>query len=99
MTTIAVFEELKHLIVQSGIPPTRLARQANVTFKTLDDWLNGTVQLPRIDTMLKVARIVGKEMELTGNVRKMVTYYGPSVPQPPPQSPPPFKLRPYLWRL
>ena len=81
--TFEVFEELKHLIIESGIPPTRLARESTVCPGTIDKWLDGTVQLPRIDTMLKVARIVGKDIELTGNLRKLVNHYGSSVPQPP----------------
>jgi hypothetical protein len=82
-----VFDELKHLIVACGIPPTRLARESSVCHKTIDAWLDGQTRLPRLDTMLRVARVVGKEIELTGNVRKMVGYY----PKPKPR----FKL----WRL
>lgn len=91
---IGVFEELKHLIVLSGIPPSRLARESDVTPATIDKWLDGSVQLPRIDTMLKVARFVGKQIELTGPVRKMVDFYG----EPPPPKPK-FRVRPFLWRL
>jgi hypothetical protein len=73
--------------VKSGISIDRLSRESKVTYGTIDRWLDGTTRLPRIDTMLRVARIVGKEIELTGNVRKMVGYYPPPKPR--------FKL----WRL
>jgi hypothetical protein len=82
-----VFDELKHLIVKSGIPPTRLAKESHVCHKTIDCWLDGQTRLPRLDTMLRVARVVGKEIELTGNVRKLVGFYPPPKPR--------FKL----WRL
>jgi transcriptional regulator with XRE-family HTH domain len=85
-----VFDELKHLIAKSGISVNRLSRESKVCRGTIDRWLDGQTRLPRIDTMLRVARVVGREIELTGRVRKMVGYY------PPPKPPQP---RFQLWRL
>lgn len=77
--TLAVFEELKSLIWASNIPVTRIAADSRVNRNTIDKWLDGSTHVPRIDTMLKVAQTVGKQIELTGNVRKMVSHY----PKPP----------------
>lgn len=85
--TDEVFDELKHLMVASGLSLHKLARDSKVSYGTLDAWLDGTTRLPRLDTMLRVARVVGREIELTGRVRKMVGYY------------PPPKPRFNLWRL
>jgi hypothetical protein len=82
-----VFDELKHLIVRSRISVHRLSTESHVCHQTIDAWLDGRTRLPRIDTMLRVARVVGREIELTGAVRKMVGYYPPPKPR--------FKL----WRL
>ena len=82
-----VFDELKHLIVISGISLHRLSKESTVHCGTIDKWLDGTTRLPRMDTMLRVARVIGRNVELTGNVRKMVGYYPPPKPR--------FKL----WRL
>jgi hypothetical protein len=88
--TIEVFNELKRLIVKSKISTHRLARESTVNYNTIDAWLDGSVTCPRIDTMLKVARVVGRQIELTGNVKRMVAYY------PPPKTRP---VRLALWRL
>jgi transcriptional regulator with XRE-family HTH domain len=82
-----VFDELKRLIVQSGISIHRLSQESTVEHSTIDRWLDGTTRLPRLDTMLRVARVIGKQIELTGNVRKLVGFYPPPKPR--------FKL----WRL
>jgi transcriptional regulator with XRE-family HTH domain len=82
-----VFDELKTLIVASGISVHKLSKESKVCHETIDKWLDGQTRLPRLDTMLRVARVVGKEIELTGAVRKMVGYYPPPKPR--------FKL----WRL
>jgi hypothetical protein len=85
-----VFDELKHLIMLSGISVHRLSRESTVHRETLDKWLDGQTRLPRLDTMLRVARVIGRQIELTGNVRKMVGFY------PPPKS---KVARLALWRL
>jgi transcriptional regulator with XRE-family HTH domain len=82
-----VFDELKHLIMHSGMSVRAIAAESKVCRRTIVGWLDGETKLPRIDTMLRVARVVGKQIELTGNVRRMVGYY----PKPKPR----FKL----WRL
>jgi hypothetical protein len=75
-----VFDELKHLIIKSGISVHRLSRESKVCHDTIDRWLDGSTRLPRLDTMLRVALVIGKQIELTGNVRKMVGYYPPPKP-------------------
>ena len=84
---MTVFEELKNLIAASGLPVRKIANESKVHHVTIAKWLDGETRLPRLDTMLRVAIVIGREIELTGNVRKMAGYYPPPKPR--------FKL----WRL
>jgi hypothetical protein len=86
---IEAFDELKDLIVCSGLSVHRIATESTVCHATIDSWLDGRTRLPRLDTMLKVARVVGRNVELTANMRKTLGYY------PPPKR----KPRLALWRL
>ncbi|HEX3524857.1 MAG TPA: hypothetical protein VHT52_22565 [Stellaceae bacterium] len=78
---MTVFDELKHLIVSSGMSVNRIANESKVCHETIDNWLDGETRSPRIDTMLKVATVIGREIELTGAVRKMVGYFPPPKPR------------------
>lgn len=88
--SIEVFEELKAAMAECGLSIVALAQRSGVTYSTLARWRDGQVDAPRIDTMLKVAMIVGREIELTGRVKKMVRFYPP---------PKPRVARLALWRL
>jgi len=81
---IPVFDELKTLVRNSGLPVAYIAYRAGVAKPTLRQWLYGRVEFPRIDTMLKVAAVLGQHIELTGAVRKMVNYYPAPTIKPPP---------------
>ena len=72
-----VFEELKLLIITSGLSVDRLAEVSGVANKTIYTWLNGRTQFPRIDTMMRVALALGRFIELTPTVKKMVEFYPP----------------------
>lgn len=84
---IPVFDELKTLLRQSGLPITYVSYRSGVCRKTLMDWLSDQVGFPRIDTMLKVAAVLGQHIELTPTVAKMVNYYPARPIKPPPPIP------------
>lgn len=81
---IDVFEELKANIRASGLPLKYLAHRSNVDRYTIYQWLIERTQAPRIDTMLRVATVLGQHIELTGNLKKMVNYYPRREIKPPP---------------
>lgn len=90
-----VFDDLKREILraeQSGLTRHLLARQSGLTEHTIRCWINGPVQAPRLPSMVAVAQVLGKHIELTGDVAKMAGYFPPPVP---PQPKPRFQL----WRL
>lgn len=64
------FNELKRIIIRSGIPLSRLAQQANCHPQTIAFWLDGKTREANIDTLVKVAGVFGRRLELTrGEVR------------------------------
>ena len=82
---IPVYEELKMAIKGSGLTVPYLAHRSGVCPATLRKWLRGITFLPRVDTMLRVAAVLGQHIELTPTVRKMVNYYPkPKINPPPP---------------
>lgn len=90
---IAVFDELKTLLRQSGLPLRYVAYRSGVERYTLTMWLNGKTHCPRIDTMTKVAMVLGKHIALTPTVAKMVNYYPAQAIKPPPPLPFPGMTR------
>ena len=72
---IPVFDELKTAIVASGLPVAALARESGVARKTIHGWLKGGVFMPRVSQMVRVASVVGRHVELTETVAKMVRFY------------------------
>lgn len=84
---IPVFDELKALLRRSGLPLTYVSYRSGVCRKTLTMWLNSAIYFPRIDTMLKVAAVLGQHIELTPTVAKMVNYYPRQEIKPPPPIP------------
>ena len=87
---IPVFDELKTLVRQSGLPLGYIAYRSGVRKKTIVWWLTGFTDCPRIDTMTKVAAVLGQHMELTGRVQKMFNYYPKQTIKPAP--PVPFRM-------
>jgi hypothetical protein len=84
---IRVFDELKASVRQSGLPLGYIAYRSGVCRPTIAKWLLGYTMFPRIDTMLRVAAVLGQHIELTEQVRKMVNYYPkPTIKPPPPPS-------------
>lgn len=81
------FEELKTLVRQSGLPLAYIAHRSGVRKKTIVWWLTGFTDCPRIDTMTKVAAVLGQHMELTGRVGKMFNYYPKQTIRPAPPIP------------
>lgn len=72
---IPAFEELKRLVIRSKHSIALLGNRAGVNPNTITAWLDGRTRCPRIDTMLRVAHVIGQDIELTGNVKKMVSFY------------------------
>jgi transcriptional regulator with XRE-family HTH domain len=81
---ILVFDELKTSVKQSGLPLRYISYRSGVCRQTLAKWLLGYTVFPRIDTMLRVAAVLGQHIELTDTVKKMVNYYPKPTIKPPP---------------
>ena len=81
------FEELKTMLRQSDLPLGYVAYRSGVRKKTIVWWLTGFTASPRIDTMTKVATVLGQHIELTGRVGKMVNYFPKQTIKPPPPIP------------
>jgi hypothetical protein len=86
---IPAFDELKTLVKSSGLPLSYIAYRSGVRKQTIVWWLTGLTQCPRIDTMTKIATVLGQHIELTERVGKMVSYYPKQTIRPAP--PIPFK--------
>jgi transcriptional regulator with XRE-family HTH domain len=84
---IPVFDELKELLQQSKLPLGYVVHRSGVARDTLRRWLTGDVYTPRIDTMLKVAAVLGQHIELTDRVKTMVAYYPKPTIRPAPPIP------------
>jgi hypothetical protein len=87
---MSVFDELKREIrryEQTGGRIIALSVAAGLHRQTISRWMGGGVGMPHLASMIAVARELGKEIELTGDVAKMVGFY------------PPPKPRTALWRL
>lgn len=81
---IPVFDELKTSLRSSGLPIRYVAYRSGVSRSTLMKWVEEATAFPRIDTMLKVAAVLGQHIELTAQVKKMVAYYPKPQINPPP---------------
>ena len=72
-----VFDELRQAIIraeQQGMSLTFIASEANLNVRTIRRWLYDEVMFARLASMLRVARVLDKHIELTGNVAKMAAY-------------------------
>ena len=60
-----VFVAVKRLISRSGMSAWNVAHKAGCSEATINNWLAGRVTEPHLPTLIKVARIFGKSIELT----------------------------------
>jgi transcriptional regulator with XRE-family HTH domain len=88
---IPVFDELKTSLRQSKLPVPYVVYRSGVTRDTINKWLRGDVYTPRIDTMLKVAAVLERHIELTDTVKKMIAYYPKPEIKPPPITKPQWR--------
>lgn len=73
---IPVFEELKTTIMTAGVPFGYLCKESRVDPDTVKGWLSEKTFIGRIDTMWRVADVLGRHVELPPHLRKMVDFYG-----------------------
>ena len=59
---VRVFQQLKAELMVWNVE--YVASEANVAPSTIYFWLDGTTMFPRLDTIAKVARVVGFEIKL-----------------------------------
>lgn len=67
-----VFDELRRIIVRSGMTPDTIAWRAGCHRVTVRAWLAGRVTEPHLPTLLKVAKVFGKTIELADGDLRMV---------------------------
>jgi DNA-binding XRE family transcriptional regulator len=67
-----VFDELKGLIIRSGMSAWNVANKAGCTERTIHNWLTGRVKEPRLSTALAVAKLFGKAIMLTDGKAQIV---------------------------
>lgn len=67
-----VFDELRRIIVRSGMTPDTIAWRAGCHRVTVRAWLAGRVTEPHLPTLLKVAKVFGKTIELTDGEARIV---------------------------
>jgi transcriptional regulator with XRE-family HTH domain len=97
---IPVFDELKTSLRQSKLPIPYVVYRSGVGRDTIAKWMRGDVYTPRIDTMLRVAAVLGQHIELTDTVKKMVNYYPKPTIKPPPITKPAWdKLSRHTFRM
>jgi len=60
--TFKVFLEIIGLLWEYELPG--LAKEAEVSQSTLYNWMHGKVHAPRLDTLTKVAKVLGYEIVL-----------------------------------
>lgn len=95
---IPVFDELKTAIRASKLPLPYISYRSGVRRHTIRLWLTETTLLPRIDSMMRVAMVLGQHIELTGHVKTMVNYYPQPAIRPPPITKPRGLSR-HDWRV
>lgn len=67
-----VFDELRRIIVRSGMAPDKLASKAKCHPRTIANWLDGTVGEPHLETLIAVAKVFGKTIALTDGEARIV---------------------------
>lgn len=67
-----VFSDVKRLIARSGMSAWNVANKAGCSEATINNWLTGRVTEPHLPTLLKVAKVFGKSVELSDGDIRMV---------------------------
>jgi transcriptional regulator with XRE-family HTH domain len=60
-----VFVAVKRLISRSGMSAWNVAHKAGCSEATINNWLSGRVTEPHLPTLLAVAKVFGKTIELS----------------------------------
>ena len=67
-----VFAELKKAIIRSGMTFDEIATAGLVCRATIDNWLDGRVKEPHLGSLIRVAKALGKSIELTDGELRMI---------------------------
>jgi transcriptional regulator with XRE-family HTH domain len=67
-----VFAELKKAIIRSGMTFDEIATAGLVCRGTIDNWIDGRVKEPHLGSLIRVAKALGKEVELTDGELRMI---------------------------
>ena len=73
---IQPYDELRHLVILSGLSARELSRRSGVHHRALTGWLRGRILVPRVKTMVQVAKAMDEHVELTPSIKKMLHFYG-----------------------
>jgi DNA-binding XRE family transcriptional regulator len=64
-----VFKAVKQLIFRSGMSAWNVAHKAGCSEATIYNWMTGRVTEPHLPTLLKVAAVFGKSIELRNELQ------------------------------
>jgi DNA-binding XRE family transcriptional regulator len=67
-----VFVAVKRLINRSGMSAWNVAHKAGCSEATIYNWMTGRVTEPHLPTLLKVAAVFGKSIELSDGEARIV---------------------------
>jgi hypothetical protein len=67
-----VFAELKKAIMRSGMTFDQIAAAGDVCRATIDNWLDGRVKEPQLGCLIRVAKALGKAVELTDGELRLI---------------------------
>jgi DNA-binding XRE family transcriptional regulator len=67
-----VFQAVKGLINRSGMSAWNVAHKAGCSEATIYNWMTGRVTEPHLPTLLKVAAVFGKSIELSDGEARIV---------------------------
>ena len=67
-----VFVAVKRLIGRSGMSAWNVAHKAGCSEATINNWMSGRVTEPHLPTLLKVAAVFGKSIELSDGEARIV---------------------------
>jgi transcriptional regulator with XRE-family HTH domain len=67
-----VFVAVKRLISRSGMSAWNVAHKAGCSEATINNWMSGRVTEPHLPTLLAVAKVFGKTVELADGEARIV---------------------------
>lgn len=67
-----VFIAVKRLIGRSGMSAWNVAHKAGCSEATINNWMSGRVTEPHLPTLLAVAKVFGKSVELVDGEARLV---------------------------